>query len=141
MAKASEITDEVVVCYAKHEFDPVETLDFIQFPSFSRKWKRCALTDQDMRMLRILISMAPQGPPVIKGSGGIRKIRFAPPKSNSGKRSGYRVCYLFSSPHGIVLLMRIYAKNEQDNLTHRQLVELRQQAEEFERQLGKGPIH
>ena len=141
MAKASEITEKVTIEYAPHEFEPVEMLDFIQLDGFKRAWRRLALTDEDQKVLRLMISMSPARAPIVSGTGGLRKFRFVDPKSNRGKSGGYRVCYAYFSTQGIVLLVRIYAKNQKDNLSRAECNEIKGEIEKFERQLNVSPLH
>jgi hypothetical protein len=56
----------------------------------------------------------PSGAPVIPGSGGIRKIRWA--AAGRGKRGGVRVIYFFSASPPTVYLLTAYAKAERDDL-------------------------
>lgn len=136
MAKASEITEKVTLRYAAHEFDPVEVLDFVQLEGFEKSWRRQKLTDEDLRVLRAMIAAAPSSPPVIKGTGGLRKIRYRDPKSNRGKRSGHRICYAYFEAFGIILLVAIYPKNRKDDLTQSECNNIKQQLGEFERSLA-----
>ncbi|HEY1684704.1 MAG TPA: type II toxin-antitoxin system RelE/ParE family toxin [Tepidisphaeraceae bacterium] len=57
---------------------------------------------------------------VMKSTGGIRKARFAPPSSRSGKSGAFRVCYFYFPDHAIVFFVLIFPKNEQPNLTAEQ---------------------
>jgi hypothetical protein len=59
----------------------------------------------------------PSRPPVIQGTGGLRKIRFTEPGSGRGKSGAYRVCYAYFPEFGTVALVVIFGKNEKDNLT------------------------
>jgi mRNA-degrading endonuclease RelE of RelBE toxin-antitoxin system len=56
---------------------------------------------------------------LIRGSGGLRKLRWA--GSSRGKRGGLRVIYYWHVPDSVVLLLLVYPKNEQDDLTAAQL--------------------
>ena len=140
-AKASEVTEHVSVSYPKHQFDPVELLDFLRLDGFDRDWKRLRFDDLDFRILRALISLAPTRPPVISGTGGLRKVRFSAPKSHAGKRSGARVCYAYFGAFGIVLLVHAYAKSTKDDLSEREKKQIRTLLRAFERSLAKGPLH
>jgi hypothetical protein len=60
---------------------------------------------------------------IIQGSGGLRKIRWA--ISGRGKRGGVRTIYYWAVKKDQILLLLMYAKNEQDNLTQDQLKVLR----------------
>ena len=56
-------------------------------------------------------------PPVIQGTGGLRKIRFAPSRWNTGKRGAVRVCYVYLQEYWTVLLVFAYGKHEKLDLT------------------------
>jgi hypothetical protein len=60
---------------------------------------------------------------VITGSGGLRKIRCNIP--GKGKSGGVRIIYYWVKRKDIILMLLIYPKNEQDNLTSVQLKTLK----------------
>jgi len=51
----------------------------------------------------------PEAGNVIKGSGGVRKVRWT--RAGSGKSGGVRVCYYARNATGQILLLVIYAKS------------------------------
>lgn len=53
--------------------------------------------------------------PVIQGTGGIRKARFA--IGNKGKRGGGRIWYFYFIQKEEIYLLRAYLKNEKEDLT------------------------
>lgn len=55
--------------------------------------------------------------PVVPGTPGLRKIRFADSRSNRGKRGSYRAYFGYFPDHGIVVLFTLYGKNEKSDLT------------------------
>jgi mRNA-degrading endonuclease RelE of RelBE toxin-antitoxin system len=57
----------------------------------------------------------PKAHPVIPGTGGIRKARFA--SHNKGKRGGSRLCYYYLEINYTVYFLKAYAKNEQIDLS------------------------
>lgn len=65
----------------------------------------------------------PEKDVLIRGSGGLRKLRWA--GSGRGKRGGLRVIYYWHVPGSSILLLLIYPKNDQDNLTAAQLKALK----------------
>ena len=67
----------------------------------------------------------PEAGSVIKGSGGMRKLRWA--ASGRGKRGGYRVIYYWWVAKDRISMLLMYPKNEQDDLTAEQLKLLRNQ--------------
>ena len=67
---------------------------FIQTDEFVKNWKRLGLNDDDMRRLELEILKNPQAGNVIKGTGGLRKLRFA--FDDKGKSGSVRICYYIS---------------------------------------------
>ena len=65
---------------------------------------------------------------VIPGSGGLRKMRWSLP--GRGKRGGVRTIYYWAVANDQILMLLIYAKKEQDDLTSVQLKVLRKIVEE-----------
>lgn len=60
------------------------------------------------------LTLNPLAGDVMQGTQGARKIRWA--AKGKGKRSGARVIYFNRLELGFVLLLAIYAKNEQENI-------------------------
>lgn len=77
------------------------------------------LTDEEYRKIQNELIINPQKGKVIRGSGGLRKIRSR--FSGRGKSGGVRIIYYWVSEKDIILMLLVYPKNEQDNLTHSQL--------------------
>lgn len=117
------------------DINPEDLAHFIELPKFAKAWKKLGLNEDDRQALYIMIMMGPEKPPIIPGSGGLRKIRFAPRRWNTGKSGAARVCYAFFMDHSIVLLVRIYDKHEKDDLSKREINDIRELLEEFVRRL------
>lgn len=117
-------------------------LSFIQLTAFGVNWKRLRMTDTDLQALESAILEDPAKPPVMSGSGGLRKIRFSGEHSSGGKSGGVRVCYAYFRQFGLVYLCAVFPKNEKANLSSREKKEYRQLLTEFDRYLaehfGKG---
>jgi hypothetical protein len=77
------------------------------------------MSDEDYRELQVVLAGNPERGPVIRGSGGLRKIRWA--RSGHGKRGGVRAIYYWARVHETLLMLLVYGKNEQDDLTADQL--------------------
>ena len=86
------------------------------------------LSDDDYRQLQMALVLHPELGAVIPGSGGLRKTRWSIP--GRGKRGGVRVIYFWSAVQDKILMLFIYAKNEQEDLTPEQLNILRKIVEE-----------
>lgn len=81
------------------------------------------LSDDDYRELQSILIIRPDAGPVIPGSGGLRKLRWA--ANGRGKRGGARIIYYWVTLQDQLLMLYIYPKNEQDNLTPDQLKALK----------------
>jgi hypothetical protein len=75
-----------------------------------------ALLTEDERMaMEFFIACAPESHPVIPGSGGFRKARWA--LRGRGKSGGVRVIYFFLAEPGRIYIAAIYAKSRQPTLS------------------------
>ena len=86
------------------------------------------LSDEEYRQLQMTLVLQPDTGAVIPGSGGLRKVRWS--IGGRGKRGGVRVVYYWAVVHDRILMLFMYAKNEQDDLTPEQLKVLRRIIEE-----------
>lgn len=53
----------------------------------------------------------------MKGTGGMRKVRFAPPSWHTGKSGALRICYLAIEVADTIYMLDVFSKNEKANLT------------------------
>ena len=72
------------------------------------------LTDDAYAELQGALAEAPERGSVVPGSGGVRKLRWAQP--GRGKRGGIRVIYYAKVQEGVIWMLTIYAKNEEQNI-------------------------
>lgn len=102
--------------------------EFITVPSFDLKWKRLGFTDEDKRRLELTLLEDPKVGAVIRGTGGVRKMRFSFP--DRGKSGSVRVIYVDFEVYEKIFLLDAYQKSEKDTLskaecnTMKQLVEM-----------------
>ncbi|MBC8334730.1 MAG: hypothetical protein ISR59_03645 [Anaerolineales bacterium] len=82
------------------------------------------LTDDEYRKLQTLLVNRPNSAPIIKGSGGLRKIRWL--VRGKGKRGGVRVIYYWAVEEDKLLMLFIYTKTRTSDLTPSQLKVLRE---------------
>src|SRR5256885_560576 len=97
----------------------------VQTPTFASQWARLGLGDDDARELESLVMERPSGAPVMRGTGGLRKIRFAPSRWRTGKSGALRVCYVWFERFSQAWFVTVFAKNEQANLSARECAEIR----------------
>lgn len=77
------------------------------------------LADDDLNALQWALMARPDRGDLIRGSGGLRKIRWA--GSGRGKRGGLRIIYYWHVPSSTILFLLAYPKSERDDLTSVQL--------------------
>jgi mRNA-degrading endonuclease RelE of RelBE toxin-antitoxin system len=94
---------------------------FIETSIFSRI-VQILLTDEEYRDLQNALIVQPDIGSVIPGAGGLRKMRWS--YRGKGKRGGVRVIYYLVTGDRI-LMVYIYPKGKQDDLTPEQLKRLR----------------
>lgn len=92
-------------------------MKIIETSVFTKKL-RLLLTDEEYRKLQNKLILNPKSGKIIKGSGGLRKIRWSIP--GKGKRGGIRVIYYYVVKEEIILLLLIYTKSEREDLTKEQ---------------------
>ena len=87
---------------------------FVHTKVFDRQWTALGCDDDDLLELQKAICEDPQKPPVIRGTGGVRKIRIA--LEGQGKSGGARVLYVDFVVRGVIGLLYAYPKNEKENI-------------------------
>ena len=93
-------------------------LNFVELRPFTRRWRELNLDDEgDLAALQLQIMRAPTSAPVIRGTAGLRKMRFAPPSWKTGKSGALRVAHVYFPDFGVVLLAAVYPKNVKADLT------------------------
>ena len=68
---------------------------FIELPYFVNKWRHLGLDDNDLRALQVLLTVQPKLAPVMEGTGGLRKLRFARTGRGRGKSGSFRIGYVY----------------------------------------------
>ena len=86
------------------------------------------LSAEEYRYLQIELSIRPDIGVIIPGSGGLRKVRWG--LRGRGKRGGLRVIYYWAVEQDRLLMLLMYPKNVQDDLSPAQLKILKQIVEE-----------
>lgn len=76
------------------------------------------LSDQEKEDLIYYLSEHPNSGALMRGTGGIRKLRWA--QSGRGKSGGIRVIYYFHSESMPLYLLAAFGKNEKANLSEQE---------------------
>ena len=73
--------------------------------------------DDDLQELQSAILASPERYPIVRGTEGLRKIRFSPSREARGKRGAYRVGYVRFREFGFILLVTVWGKNDRSDLS------------------------
>jgi hypothetical protein len=102
---------------------------FIETPIFTEDVSN-ELSLEEYRQMQVALMLRPEQGAVIRGSGGLRKVRWG--RSGKGKRGGLRGIYYWEAKSETFYMLTIYRKSKQENLSPGQLRILRRLvAEEF----------
>lgn len=72
------------------------------------------LHDDDYRALQAALLELPDAGDIVRGSGGVRKFRWA--IGNRGKSGGIRVIYYWKKSADEIWMLTLYAKNERASI-------------------------
>jgi len=97
-------------------------LEFVFLPSFERSVAG-VLSEGDIRELECTLLENPREGPVMRGTGGVRKVRAA--AEGRGKSGSARVVYLYVEAREKIYFLLCFPKNEQANLTPEQARRIR----------------
>ena len=100
--------------------------EFIETAGFSA-YLPDYLSDEEYAALQEHLCETPEAGDLVRGSGGVRKLRWA--RAGSGKSGGVRVCYYARTRRGQILMLVIYAKSARDSLPGQVLKALREELE------------
>jgi len=76
------------------------------------------MSDDEYRKLQQALLVRPTYGALIPGTGGARKIRWG--SRVAGKRGGFRIIYYWHAARQIFLMLYLYSKTEQGDLTPKQ---------------------
>jgi len=105
----------------------------VETRAFLRRADDCGVSEEERA--EIVLRIAKGGDPM-PGTGGARKIRFAPP--GQGKRGGYRVITFYSGEDIPVFLLSMFAKNEKSDMSPAEKNELKKILKIFAAELQEG---
>ena len=87
------------------------------------------LGDAGLKELQKHLLLHPEVGDIIRGSGGVRKVRWALP--GRGKSGGIRVIYFVRSKQGEIWLLTLYAKNEEASIPGPILRKIKEEIDEL----------
>jgi hypothetical protein len=83
------------------------------------------LSDDEFAALQLSLAVNPEAGDVIKGTGGVRKFRWA--AKGQGKSGGIRVIYYLRLQNGQIWLLTAYAKNVRGSISAPVLKKIKEQ--------------
>ena len=107
---------------------------FIEQPVFTRLL--LDLVDDDAyRKFQNELAANPQKGPIVKGSGGLRKVRMRLP--GRGKSGGARVLYLWFPRQEAIVLYFIYTKGEMEDIPAAKMKEIKREVQRIKDSFGQ----
>jgi len=98
--------------------------EFVYTQKFDKEWKKIGLNDDDLCPLELFLLENPEAGRIMRGTGGIRKLRWALP--SRGKSSGIRALYIDFVVSEKICMFDLFIKEEKENLTQTEKNALRQ---------------
>jgi mRNA-degrading endonuclease RelE of RelBE toxin-antitoxin system len=99
----------------------LKTVELIETSIFTKQ-VAALLSDDAYRAFQNRIAANPEIGALIRGGGGVRKVRIA--VGSRGKSGGARVIYYWAVRQNVILLLFAYLKNEVADLTPKQVAQL-----------------
>ena len=97
-------------------------ITIVELASFKKAVKKL-LSEESIDNLKLFLSENPTAGDMIKGTGGLRKIRWSL-DNNKGKSGGSRVIYYYCAENIPLYLFDCYAKNDKENISKQDKKEL-----------------
>jgi hypothetical protein len=107
---------------------------FFSTAVFDKQWQRMGLDDEDLRRLENEILSNPKIGAVIRGAGGLRKMRFA--FEGKGKSGSARTLYVDFVAFERIYLIYAYPKGQQDNISPEEREQFKKIIEKAKKELG-----
>ncbi len=101
-------------------------LVFIETKLFTQLVKEY-LSDDEYRELQQYIMKNPEVGKIIRGSGGVRKVRWA--RERMGKSGGFRTIYYWAKARDQVYMLTMYSKSEKENIDKKTLAQIAKELE------------
>lgn len=80
------------------------------------------LSDEEYRGLQSYLLQKPDAGDIVRGSGGVRKVRWA--KAGQGKSGGLRAIYYWKKSDHEIWMLTLYSKSERATIAGHQLKQI-----------------
>ena len=91
--------------------------EIVLLNTFQRATKKL-FNKKDIETLAKILQESPTAGDVLRGTGGVRKLRFA---KHKGKSSGARIIYFYQDSKDRIFLITAYTKNKKYNLSQSEI--------------------
>lgn len=112
----------------------IPLITIVELPGFIRDASE-ELGPQSLDQLKLFLAANPEAGVLVKGTGGIRKLRWA--ASGRGKSGGGRVIYYFHSEIMPLFLIAFFKKGEKADLTEKEKQAAKQMVETLVKQFDR----
>lgn len=110
-------------------YNKKRTLVFIETKLFTQLVKEY-LSDEEYGNLQQYIMKNPEVGKIIRGSGGVRKIRWT--REGIGKSGGVRTIYYWAKTRDQIYMLTMYSKSEKENIDKKTLAQIAKELEGME---------
>lgn len=104
------------------------TVVFVETKLFTHLVKEY-LIDDEYKELQQYIMENPEVGDLIRGGGGIRKVRWS--RRGIGKSGGVRVIYYWAKTREEIYMLTIYSKSEKENIDKKTLAQIAKHVEDL----------
>ena len=87
---------------------------FIETSTFT-KFITQYLSDEEYARLQAFLSVSPQAGDLVKGSGGVRTVRWS--VAGRGKSGGVRIIDYWKQADDEIWMLTVYAKNQRESIS------------------------
>ncbi|MFC3122938.1 type II toxin-antitoxin system RelE/ParE family toxin [Agaribacter flavus] len=87
----------------------------VELPEYKKAVNKL-LSDDENKFIIDYLAGNPKSGALIKGTGGVRKLRWA--KDGSGKSGGVRIIYYYHNETIPLFLLTLFGKNQKENLSN-----------------------
>ncbi len=110
-----------------------KAITIVEMSGYLRKSEKM-LSQGERRAVIDYLALHPESGDIMRGTGGIRKLRWG--RGGSGKSGGVRVVYYYFNETMPLFLLALFAKNEKDNLSESERNELAKLTEKLREHYG-----
>jgi len=111
-------------------------IEVVETVTYQRKAEKL-LTTEEQSSLITMLATDPECGVLVKGTGGVRKVRFA--TGGRGKSGSVRVVYFFHDLQMPLFLLTVFAKNKKANLSQAERNALKKLTANLVREFGGKP--